>query len=96
MRCNSRILLALGVGIVLGKFLFDGALGDVVAPPAHAESAPLAVADGMDFVSTDGPNAYLWQRAGDRLVLIGQCSRTPTTQGAQATFVWLPGVERAE
>lgn len=61
---------------------------------AEASEAIRGVADGEVFVSTEEGNAYLWKRIGDRIELIGQCSRVEGGNSGQASFVWMPGVER--
>jgi hypothetical protein len=63
------------------------------ASPAFA-GEPVQVSDGATFVSTDGGNAYLWRREGNRIVLLNHCLRTGKDTGGQATYVSLPGVER--
>jgi len=65
-----------------------------IAPTPALAGSIASVKDGETFVSTDGGNAYLWRRNGDRIELVGQCVRTVGGPEAQATFVWLPGVER--
>lgn len=64
------------------------------APAPAAAGEILEVEDGATFISTDGGSAYLWRRHGNRIELVGQCVRTTDASEAQATFVWLPGVER--
>lgn len=63
--------------------------------PAAAQATEIArgISDGEIFISTDGGNAYMWQRWEDRLVLLGVCSTTKGPQG-QASYVWNPGVEK--
>lgn len=88
------IVLALAVGVLAGRGLLPGLEGGTpLAPtPALAGNA-LTVEDGQVFVTADGASVYLWRRSGDRVTLLGQCSRTEEGTAA-ATFVWMPGVER--
>ncbi len=61
---------------------------DVVRPGVGTES-------GVDgFVSTSGGNAYLWKRNGDRIDLVGQCAVEDEDVRGQASYLWLPGIER--
>ena len=86
-------MLAFAAGLLAGRgFLGDSGSSLLGATPALAGDAIL-VKDGQVFVTTDGPNAYLWSRSGDRLSLLGHCARTEEGTAA-ATFVWMPGVER--
>ena len=69
----------------------------VSAPPVFPAAAQaeeiIQVSDGEMFISTEGSNAYMWQRWEDRLVLLGVCSTVKGPEG-QASYVWYPGVER--
>ena len=70
----------------------------VSAPPvfpaaAQADELIRGVSHEEIFISTDGSNAYMWQRWEDRLVLLGVCSSVKGPEG-QASYVWYPGVER--
>jgi hypothetical protein len=87
------IALAFAAG-ALAAATWLGPLGEsgLGVAPALAGDA-MSVDDGQVFVTTDGPNTYLWVRTGDRLRLLGQCARTGEA-AVQATFVWMPGVER--
>jgi hypothetical protein len=94
MKRNLWVLAVLAIGVFAGHFLSSGTDGGVLAPtPAQAANDGLFVADGQTLVSTEEGNAYLWRRVGDRIELVGQCART-TDSLEQATFVWMPGVER--
>ena len=98
-RRNMLLTITLGVGILIGAWIQHT---DTPAPPiafgpatANAQSiAPLG--DGQTFVSATGGTAYVWQLAGDRLVLLGECARTESEESAQAYYVWRPGIERRE
>ena len=50
--------------------------------------------DGGEFISTSGGNAYLWRRVGDQIELVGQCAQIEEDISGQASYLWLPGVER--
>jgi len=84
--------------LALGMWMGASGPGEGPIPalgPAPAFAGDIeAIGDGETFVSTDGGNAYLWRRNGDRIELLGQCSRIMDDSEAQAPFVWLPGVER--
>jgi hypothetical protein len=98
MRSRRKLLLVLSVlvlGLALGQVLPDRGIGSALGvSPARAGGFGLPLPDGVAFVTSDGPNAYLWQREGDRLVLLGQAARTTNGEAEQATFVWMPGVEQ--
>ena len=80
------IVLAFAVGALAGRaFLGSETTAWLGAAPAMAGDAA-AVEDGQTFVTADGPSTYLWRRSGDRLELLGECTRTPEGK-AQATFV---------
>jgi hypothetical protein len=97
-RRNLLILLIFALGLGIGQALPDldpGIAGSWIGPaPARAGDVAVSVGDGATFVTSDGPNAYLWERMGDRLVLLGHGSRTLEGTAEQATFVWMPGVEQ--
>jgi hypothetical protein len=63
-------------------------------PPASAAEILGGVSEGEVFISTDGGSAYLWRRVADRIELIGVSSRIEKGPEGQASYVWLPGVER--
>ena len=94
-RRSLFFLIVFAAGLAAGRWLSEaGPQGSWLGPPAaHAGTEGMPLGDGAVFVTSDGPNAFLWRRAGDRLQLLGQCSRTAEGT-AQATFVWMPGVER--
>jgi hypothetical protein len=55
----------------------------------------VGMGSGVDgFVSTSGGNAYLWKRNGDRIDLVGQCAVVEEDVRGQASYLWLPGIER--
>jgi|GEM_PF-4606576 hypothetical protein len=62
-------------------------------PAAQAAEIVSGVSDGEIFISTDGGNAYMWQRWEDRIVLLGLCSSIKGPTG-QASYIWNPGVEK--
>ncbi|GJM44382.1 MAG: hypothetical protein DHS20C21_12240 [Gemmatimonadota bacterium] len=83
-----------GAGVLVsGRIHAPDSASLLGASPAFAGDVE-EIAEGATFVSTDGGAAYLWRRNGDRIELIGQCQRTEGDSEGQATFVWLPGVER--
>jgi len=89
-------ILWISTGLVAGVLVGQWAGSDrgAVAPAiAEASNGAMQVTDGATFVSTDGGDAYLWRRTGDTIQLVGQCRRTGD-ELEQATFVWMPGVER--
>ena len=92
----NRTFWAGAAGVVAGA-LFVQTLGECpelgIVPPVQAGEM-MHVAEGETFVSTDGGNAYLWRRDGDRLVLINHCKTVESAQGGQSAYVSLPGVER--
>ncbi len=48
-----------------------------------------------EFISTSGGNAYIWRRTNDNEIeLVGQCAVLEEDVSGQASYVWLPGVER--
>jgi len=96
-RRNLILILGVAAGILIGRELGrDARMGALVPGPAAAwAGTPMAVENGATFVSTDGGNAYLWRREGDRIVLLNHCARVmDDSQAEQATYVSMPGVER--
>jgi len=96
-RKNLILILGVAVGVLVGRELGRDARVDALLPGIGTAWAgtPAAVEDGGTFVSTDGGNAYLWRREGDRVVLLNHCARVvDETQPEQATYVSMPGVER--
>jgi hypothetical protein len=61
---------------------------------AYADDIVRHMTSEGEFASTDGGNAYLWRWNGERIELVGQCSRVEKAPEGQAAYVWLPGVER--
>jgi hypothetical protein len=95
--------VALGIaagGLLVVAGWWAGARSAPNAVPAALGVTPAwageieSVKAGEMLISTDGGNAYLWRRNGERIELVGQCVRTMGGPEDQATFVWLPGVER--
>ena len=96
-RRNLILVLGIVAGVLAGRQLGSDRGADALLPGPSAAWAgtPVAVDDGGTFVSTDGGNAYLWRREGDRIVLLNHCARLmDETQTGQATYVSMPGVER--
>lgn len=96
-RRNLILILAVAAGILVGRTMGRDGRADALLPgPAAAwAGTPMMVEDGKTFVSTDGGNAYLWRREGDRIVLLNHCARVmDDSQTEQATYVSMPGVER--
>jgi hypothetical protein len=95
-RRNLILVLGIAAGVVVGQQLGASGRGEALLGPGAAwAGTPVAVDDGGTFVSTDGGNAYLWRREGNRLVLLNHCARLmDETQTGQATYVSMPGVER--
>jgi hypothetical protein len=91
-RRSLLILLGLAAAFLAGRALAPSTEGLLGAAPAFAEGT-LSVAAGDTFVSTDEGTAYLWRYDGNRVELLGA---TKVVEGAeeQATFIWMPGVER--
>ena len=91
------VLVAFAAGLLAGNLLSgsgDSPAGTLVAPtPALGQSGSIMPLGKDMFVSTDGPNAYMWQWDGSRVVLLGECARVEA-DSRQATYTWLPGVER--
>ena len=82
-------------GVALGVLLSVSPEPAHLIGPTPALAGDLGqVAKGETFVSTEGGSAYLWRRNGDRIELVGHCQRLAEDREGQATFVWLPGVER--
>jgi hypothetical protein len=91
------LIFGLAAAVLFGRELGRDARVDAILPGSGAAWAgtPMAVEDGGTFVSTDGGNAYLWRRDGDRIVLLSHCARVVDEgQPEQATYVSMPGVER--
>jgi hypothetical protein len=94
VRRSWILVLCVAVSFALGWLSGGGgASPSLGVSPAYA-GGPLEVGSSATFVSTDGGNAYLWRRDGDRLVLLNQCMRIQGAAEGQATYVSLPGVER--
>lgn len=98
-RRNLILVLGIVAGVAMGHWL--GSRGSALPLPGPTTAwagTPVMVKNGETFVSTDGGNAYLWRREGDRIVLLNQCARVQgegaNAQEAQATYVSIPGVER--
>lgn len=97
---NVTAAVILGTAFSLGGWWAGSRDGGSRGTPSFGPTPALAgdvvsVKDGETFVSTDGGAAYLWRRRGERIELVGQCVRTVADGSSeQATFVWLPGVER--
>ncbi|MCP5111222.1 MAG: hypothetical protein GY953_10340 [bacterium] len=87
-------LLLVGLGVLLARAPLGGGTLPMPGPATAAAGEVLSVGDGESFVTSDGPNAYLWRRVGDRLELLGQAARSDGGASGQAAYVWLPGVER--
>ena len=92
-RWSYNTLLAFAAGILAGRIGTGPGEATLLAPAAALAGDTLSVSDGQVFVTSDGPNTFLWRRNGDRLTLLGECARTSEGKAA-ATFVWMPGVER--
>ncbi len=88
--------IALGLGFLVGRSQVAPNPGAAFSIPATAVAGEVLsdVGPGNTFLSTDGGNAYLWRRTGDRIELLGQCQRAEGGDAGQAGYVWLPGVER--
>lgn len=71
-----------------GRHLYDTGYDTVLR---HGQRG---FADGGEFVSTSGGNAYLWRRVGNEIDLIGVCAQIEEDISGQASYLWLPGVER--
>jgi hypothetical protein len=96
-RRNLILVLGIAAGVLVGQQLGAGDRGVALlsGPSTAWAGTPVSVDDGGTFVSTDGGNAYLWRRDGDRIVLLNHCARLmDDTQAGQATYVSMPGVER--
>lgn len=96
-RGHLFILLALAVGLVAGSLLGGSGVSDpadlIGVSPAHASNG-VQILDRSTFLSADGANAYVWRWDGERVTLVGQCSRIDVESTEQAPFVWMPGVEK--
>ncbi|MGQ0722318.1 MAG: hypothetical protein ACT4PE_12220 [Candidatus Eiseniibacteriota bacterium] len=96
LRRSWVFALALALSFAVGH-LTGGRDAAVPAVPGVTPAwagDPMSIDDHATFVSTDGGNAYLWRRDGDRLVLVSHCMRMEVGAEGQATYVSLPGVER--
>lgn len=95
-RRNLTLILGIALGVAVGRWLGDRSAAELLPGPATAwAGTPTLVKNGETFVSTDGGNAYLWRREGDRIVLLNHCARLmDNEQTEQATYVSMPGVER--
>lgn len=96
-RRNLILVLGIVAGVAAGSWLGSGGSpADLLPGPSVAwAGTPAMVKNGETFVSTDGGNAYLWRREGDRIVLLNHCARVMDEgQTGQATYVSMPGVER--
>ena len=93
---RNETFWAAAAGMLAGALLVNAFVGrdEVNFGPATAQAGhPVSIDEGETFVSTDGGNAYLWRRDGDRLVLVNHCKTVESTQG-QTAYVSQPGVER--
>jgi hypothetical protein len=97
-RGNLLLVAGIAAGVLVGWQLGSSPERGAALVPGPATAwagTPVAVEDGGTFVSTDGGNAYLWRREGNRVVLLNHCARLmDETQTGQATYVSMPGVER--
>jgi hypothetical protein len=96
LRRSWAFALAVALSFALGHWSGSGDAALPMVPgvaPAWAGDPTLIDAHAT-FVSTEGGNAYLWRRDGDKLVLVSHCMRLEGGSEGQATYVSLPGVER--
>ena len=98
-RRNLLVLVMLALAFVAGQWMASAPWqpGPVAGPAEALAQGTAPLGDGL-HVGTDGPNAYLWRyvEGEQRIVLVGRCSTIEGGAGAQAFYVWYPGVERTE
>jgi hypothetical protein len=92
-RRNLFVLIGLAAAFLAGRALAPSGESLLGTSPAFAGDGTLHVREGDTFVSADGGTAYLWRYDGRRVELLGA---TKSVEGSeeQATFIWMPGVER--